>query len=58
MTKCGELVVVDVDFQWSDVYVNHGAAEFVGRRLLRKDVLVHESQHHESVKQCAAVMRF
>lgn len=36
-TKCDELVVIDADFRWSAVFVNHGTPEFVGRHFTRKD---------------------
>lgn len=36
-TKCDELVVIDADFRWSAVFVNHGTPEFVGRHFTQID---------------------
>lgn len=36
-TACDELVVVEKDFSWSAVFVNHGSPERVGRHFQTRD---------------------
>jgi hypothetical protein len=35
VVTCDEIVIVDRDFQWSAVLVNHGSPENVGRHFMR-----------------------
>jgi len=37
IAKCDEIIVVDEDFYWSAVLVNHGSPELVGRHFLARD---------------------
>ena len=43
-TQCDELVVIDADFRWSAVYVNHGTPEFVGRHFAQIDA---DTEHRD-----------
>jgi hypothetical protein len=37
ITKCEEIIVVDKDFSWSAVFVNHGSPQLVGKHYLSRD---------------------